>query len=103
MKVLFIGDIIGKPGRKAVKEGLPDLISKLKIDFVIANAENAAGGFGVTKSIGEEIISRDRIDSNRKNSPLIIPEDGVEIDTSGLTIEEVVNKIKELYYVRTKA
>jgi metallophosphoesterase (TIGR00282 family) len=57
MKVLFIGDIIGKPGRKAVKEGLPDLISKLKIDFVIANAENAAGGFGVTKSIGEEIFS----------------------------------------------
>lgn len=57
MKVLFIGDIVGKPGRKAVKEGLPDLVNKLKIDFVIANAENAAGGFGITKSIGEEIFS----------------------------------------------
>ncbi|KPK01445.1 MAG: metallophosphoesterase [Nitrospira bacterium SG8_35_4] len=57
MKVLFIGDIVGKPGRKAIREGLPDLISKLKVDFVIANAENAAGGFGITKSIGEEIFT----------------------------------------------
>jgi metallophosphoesterase (TIGR00282 family) len=57
MKVLFIGDIVGKPGRKAVKEGLPDLVNKLKIDFVIANAENAAAGFGITKSIGEELFS----------------------------------------------
>jgi metallophosphoesterase (TIGR00282 family) len=57
MKVLFIGDIVGKPGRKALREGLPDLISKLKVDFVIANAENAAGGFGITKSVGEEIFT----------------------------------------------
>jgi len=57
MKVLFIGDIVGKPGRKAVKEGLPDLVNKLKIDFVIANAENAAGGFGVTQAICEDLFS----------------------------------------------
>lgn len=57
MKILFIGDIIGKPGRRALKEGLPDLVNKLKIDFVIANAENAAGGFGITRSICEEILS----------------------------------------------
>ena len=57
MKVLFIGDIIGKPGRKAIRKGLPDLVNKLKIDFVIANAENAAGGFGITKAIGEELLS----------------------------------------------
>jgi hypothetical protein len=57
MKVLFIGDIIGKPGRRAVKEGLPGFVNKLKIDFVIANAENAAAGFGITKSIGEELFS----------------------------------------------
>jgi len=57
MKVLFIGDIVGKPGRKAIRDGLPDLVSKLKIDFVIANAENAAGGFGITKSVGEEIFA----------------------------------------------
>ncbi len=53
-------------------------------------------------SIEKEIRNRDMIDSNRKDSPLIIPENGVEIDTSGLTIDEVVNKIKELYYVRSK-
>jgi metallophosphoesterase (TIGR00282 family) len=57
MKVLFIGDIVGKPGRRALKQGLPDLISKLKIDFVIANVENAAGGFGITRTVGEEILS----------------------------------------------
>ncbi len=53
-------------------------------------------------SIKQEINDRDMIDSTRKDSPLIIPEDGIELDTSGLTIDEVVNKIKELYYVRTK-
>lgn len=57
MKVLFIGDIVGKPGRRALKEGLPDLINKLKVDFVIANVENAAGGFGVTRAVCEEIFS----------------------------------------------
>lgn len=53
-------------------------------------------------SVEKEIQNRDMIDSSRKDSPLIIPENGVEIDTSGLTIKEVANKIKELYYVRTK-
>lgn len=57
MKVLFVGDIVGKPGRKALLEGLPALINKLKIDFVIVNVENAAGGFGITKSICEEIFA----------------------------------------------
>ncbi|MBI5676244.1 MAG: TIGR00282 family metallophosphoesterase [Nitrospirae bacterium] len=57
MKVLFIGDIVGEPGRKALRNGLPPLIDKLKIDFVIANAENAAGGFGITRPICEEIFS----------------------------------------------
>ncbi len=52
--------------------------------------------------IEKEIRNRDMIDSTREDSPLIIPENGVEIDTSGLAIDEVVNKIKELYYVRTK-
>ncbi|MBL7049020.1 MAG: TIGR00282 family metallophosphoesterase [Nitrospira sp.] len=57
MKVLFIGDIVGKTGRRALKEGLPGLISKLKADFVIANGENAAGGFGITRTIAEELFS----------------------------------------------
>ncbi|MBI4699402.1 MAG: TIGR00282 family metallophosphoesterase [Nitrospirae bacterium] len=57
MKVLFIGDIVGEPGRKALKEGLPNLIERLKVDFIIANAENAAGGFGITSAVGEEIFA----------------------------------------------
>ena len=46
MKILFIGDIVGKPGRRAVAELVPSLIAEKKIDFVIANCENAAAGFG---------------------------------------------------------
>lgn len=57
MKVLFIGDIVGESGRKALRRGLPNLSERLKIDFVIANVENAAGGFGITQDIGEEILS----------------------------------------------
>lgn len=57
MKVLFIGDIVGKAGRRALKEGLSKIAERVKIDFVIANVENAAGGFGITKEIGEEILS----------------------------------------------
>ncbi|MBI5195482.1 MAG: TIGR00282 family metallophosphoesterase [Nitrospirae bacterium] len=56
MKILFIGDIVGQPGRKALKEGLSTIAEKIKLDFVIANAENAAGGFGITREIGEEIF-----------------------------------------------
>ena len=57
MKILFIGDIIGSPGRMAVRELLPAMISRKKIDFVIANCENAAAGFGVTRKNVEELFS----------------------------------------------
>jgi 2',3'-cyclic-nucleotide 2'-phosphodiesterase len=57
MKILFIGDIIGKPGRLAVKELLPSLISSREIDLVIANCENAAAGFGITRDIVEELYN----------------------------------------------
>ncbi len=56
MKVLFIGDIVGKPGRRAVSEFVPSLISEREIDLVIANCENAAAGFGVTREITEELF-----------------------------------------------
>jgi 2',3'-cyclic-nucleotide 2'-phosphodiesterase len=56
MKILFIGDIVGKPGRRAVRELLPEIIFQHKIDFVIANCENAAAGFGVTRDVVEEIF-----------------------------------------------
>jgi len=56
MKILFIGDIVGSPGRKAIKELVPVLVKSKKIDFVIANAENAAGGSGITPEIAEELF-----------------------------------------------
>ncbi|MFI5296184.1 MAG: TIGR00282 family metallophosphoesterase [Thermodesulfovibrionales bacterium] len=56
MKVLFIGDIVGKGGRTAVKALLPSLVDKYKIDFVIANGENIAAGFGLTESLVDELF-----------------------------------------------
>jgi metallophosphoesterase (TIGR00282 family) len=56
MKVLFVGDIVGKPGRNAVKALLPGLVDKCKIDFVIANGENIAGGFGLTEPLVAELF-----------------------------------------------
>jgi metallophosphoesterase (TIGR00282 family) len=55
MKILFIGDIVGKPGRRAVRELVPEIISQYEIDFVIGNCENAAAGFGVTREVVEEL------------------------------------------------
>ena len=56
MLVLVIGDIVGQPGRKAVYEVLPQLRRQYRLDMVIANAENAAGGFGLTPAIAQELI-----------------------------------------------
>lgn len=55
-RILLIGDIVGAPGRKAVKELVPVLVKEEAIDFVIANGENAAGGSGVTPPIAEELF-----------------------------------------------
>ena len=57
MKILFVGDIVGSPGRKAVRELIPQIKKKEKIDFVIVNAENAAGGSGLTPRLAEELFS----------------------------------------------
>ena len=56
MKIFFIGDIIGKPGRRAIRELLPQVVSECGIDCVIANCENAAAGFGVTREIVDELF-----------------------------------------------
>jgi len=56
MRLLFIGDIVGQPGRRAVKELVPRLRQELDLQVVIANGENAAGGSGITASIAEEIF-----------------------------------------------
>jgi 2',3'-cyclic-nucleotide 2'-phosphodiesterase len=57
MRVLFIGDIVGNIGRSAVKVLLPPVVSRYKIDFVVANGENAAGGFGITEQVAAEIFN----------------------------------------------
>lgn len=54
MRLLYCGDVVGKAGRKVLKEHLPDLQNRLKLDFVLVNGENAAHGFGVTSKIYKE-------------------------------------------------
>ena len=79
LRLLFIGDIVGKPGRELTRRAIPPLIDRYSIDLVIANVENAAGGFGVTRQIGESIR-----------------EYGVDVMTSGNHIwdkKEVINYI----------
>lgn len=56
MRLLFIGDVVGRSGRKAVTEAIPVLRERYNLDFVIVNGENAAGGFGITESILEDLI-----------------------------------------------
>ncbi len=56
MKILFIGDIVGSPGREAIKKLLPELQEEHKLDFVVANAENAAGGSGITPGVARELF-----------------------------------------------
>jgi metallophosphoesterase (TIGR00282 family) len=56
MKVLFIGDIVGEPGRHAIRELLPKIVKREKVDFVVANAENAAGGSGITPMLADELL-----------------------------------------------
>jgi metallophosphoesterase (TIGR00282 family) len=76
VKILFLGDIVGKPGRDIVHKVLRDFREKEKIDVVIANGENSAGGSGLTPRIAEELF-----------------EDGVDILTSG----DHIWKRKEIY------
>jgi len=81
MKILFIGDIVGEPGRKTVARHVPKLIRERGVDFVIANAENAAGGFGVTPAVARELFAV-----------------GVHVITSGNHIwdkKEIIDYIKE--------
>jgi metallophosphoesterase (TIGR00282 family) len=56
MRLLFLGDVVGRSGRKAVIEQLPRLRTRYKLDFVVLNGENAAGGFGITEPILAELL-----------------------------------------------
>ena len=82
MKILLVGDIVGKPGRELVRKGLRGLVAHHEIDLVIANAENSAAGFGVTKDIGDTLL-----------------EWGVDVMTSG---NHIWDKKEVIEYIRTE-
>uniref|UniRef100_A0A7C4Y6P3 TIGR00282 family metallophosphoesterase n=1 Tax=candidate division WOR-3 bacterium TaxID=2052148 RepID=A0A7C4Y6P3_UNCW3 len=77
--MLFIGDIVGKPGRWILSKFLPVLRNELQIDFVIANGENAAGGFGITKKSANKIYRY-----------------GIDVITSGNHIFDRKQEIEEI-------
>jgi 2',3'-cyclic-nucleotide 2'-phosphodiesterase len=56
MRILFIGDVVGRTGRAMITESLPKLVAKWKLDLVVVNGENAAGGFGITETIYHDFI-----------------------------------------------
>lgn len=59
MKLLFVGDVVGKPGRRALRELLPRAVDRFAADYVVVNVENAAGGFGVTASVLADLETSD--------------------------------------------
>ena len=82
MNILFIGDIVGRPGRELIRKGLRPLVDKHDVDLVIANAENSAAGFGITKDIGDTLL-----------------ELGVDVMTSG---NHIWDKKEALGYIGTE-
>jgi metallophosphoesterase (TIGR00282 family) len=58
MNILFIGDIVGAPGRRAVEELLPRLVDRYSIDLVVANGENASGGLGITPPVADQLLAQ---------------------------------------------
>jgi metallophosphoesterase (TIGR00282 family) len=83
LRILFIGDIVGRPGRELVRQGLGALVDHHAIDLVIANAENAAAGFGITREIGDQLL-----------------EWGVDVMTSG---NHIWDKKEALDYIGTES
>jgi metallophosphoesterase (TIGR00282 family) len=83
MRILFIGDIVGRPGRELVRQGLGALVDYHTIDLVIANAENAAAGFGITREIGDQLLDW-----------------GVDVMTSG---NHIWDKKEALDYIGTES
>jgi metallophosphoesterase (TIGR00282 family) len=82
VNILFIGDIVGRPGREIIRKGLRALVDHHSVTLVIANAENSAAGFGITKDIGESLF-----------------EMGVDVMTSG---NHIWDKKEALDYIATE-
>ncbi len=83
MKILFIGDIFGRPGRDLLKHGLDALVADTGADLVVANVENVAGGFGITREVGDAVLGY-----------------GVDVMTSG---NHVWDKKEALDYIGAEA
>jgi metallophosphoesterase (TIGR00282 family) len=82
IRILFIGDIVGRPGRDLVRHGLQAIVEHHQIDLVIANAENSAAGFGITREIGDQLLDY-----------------GVDVMTSG---NHIWDKKEALDYIGTE-
>ena len=80
MRILFIGDVIGRPGRDVLATELPQLRKSLKLDFVIINGENLAGGFGVTRVVAVPLSPKFH------DQPLMVPLVSVEPEASNCTV-----------------
>jgi 2',3'-cyclic-nucleotide 2'-phosphodiesterase len=78
MRLLFVGDVIGKPGRRAVQNQLPRLVDRHRVDYVIVNVENSAGGFGVTPDVLAE-LSDLPIDCYTSGNHIWDKKEGVEL------------------------
>jgi metallophosphoesterase (TIGR00282 family) len=78
MKLLFVGDVIGKPGRRALQNLLPRLVDQHRADYVVVNVENSAGGFGVTPEVLAEIADLP-IDCYSTGNHVWDKKEGVEI------------------------
>ena len=78
MKLLFVGDVIGKPGRRALQSLLPRLVDQHRADYVVVNVENSAGGFGVTPDVLREIEDL-RIDVYTTGNHVWDKKEGVEL------------------------
>jgi metallophosphoesterase (TIGR00282 family) len=83
VRILFIGDIVGRPGRELIRQGLSGLVAYHSIDLVIANAENSAAGFGITRDIGDQLLDW-----------------GVDVMTSG---NHIWDKKEALDYIGTES
>ena len=83
MRILFIGDIVGRPGRELVRRGLAAIVEHHDVDLVIANVENSAAGFGITREIGGQLLDW-----------------GVDVMTSG---NHIWDKKEALDYIGTEA
>ena len=78
MRILFIGDIVGRSGRAVVLERLPGLVRDWKLDFVAINGENAAGGFGITEAIYQDLVDAGA-DVDHRRQPLLGPARGAGV------------------------